>query len=498
MNRQNARCQDDGTVILTSLTCDRLTTFTQSLETLGPAVMGNDAGFRLLVCDGSHSPETIQAKKDLLEEKNQQWNCAGQYWGIQEKLCLSESLKKIMLDSRNCEQVHPDSVDFFLFGSNKVPELKAPGANQNSQLALSAGKSLVSFDDDVFLRPRQLKPEVIIEADRFRELIAGAFHCEKLFMEISEPWNGNVCHELTEHLGTSCVQTDPHTGIKTEGLIRGTNTGFYGGRWFDVPFSLLTIKQPFRQSIEAGKSSYAELKSRPYCFTQSDKLLVPNPLTFAGAMAIDCRTFVPPFFPHLRMQEHIWQTLLGACHPGACTAALPFMLFHNGEDKQAFTTADYQNVGSSLGRHVLTTLNGLIATLYDESPGSPTDYEYFGQALLDLSGLSYREWMLYCRKIWMESVIPGIQSFQHLLHEHHGKPRYWARDVNRFISRIKNGMNDPGDFIPRELQISGSAETAHETWQHLFRKWGQLLMGWPVIWNAIAEWHRIENPWVIR
>lgn len=495
-------CQDEPSVILASLTCERLASFTRSLETLASAFVGKDADgqdiksvyTRLLVCDDSALPETIEAKKALLAAKSRQWKCSGLFCGLQEKREYAQNIKRVLLESRSMEDAQLSAVDFMFFGSNDLSEFKAPGANQNSQLALSAGSRLLSFDDDVFACPRQLKENCSDNSNKAVGIVSGAFHTEAAFNEISEAWTGNPWNALTEKLGTRCSYTDA-AGKKAELLIRSANAGLYGTSWFDVPFSLLTIKQPFRYSIEADKKSYSDMLARPYAFTQSSAFLVPSPLTIAAAISIDTTALLPPFLPHIRMQEHVWQTMLEACHPLSCTAALPFMLFHNRESKNSFTSEDYRNVGATLGRHVLSVMNGLIATSRIEAPDSPADYHYFGQAFLELSELSYRDWLVFCRRIWAESVVPGIGSFQQLLDEQHRKPRYWARDVEKFISRLIRGMNEPEDFVPRELQTTGSAAAAHETWQHLFNHWGQLLLCWPDIWHAIEQWHKTESPW---
>lgn len=502
MKDAKLQSQDDSDVILASLTCERLSSFARSLETFAPAYIDTldrshsrfSACSKLLVCDDSMNPDTVTAKKHLVSIKAREWNCRALYWGQEEKQACSLAIKKILKSFGFPADHYGESVEFLLFGSRDVQGFQAPGANQNSQLVLSARSKLVSFDDDVFILPRIIRNEYTKQVASEAGVSAGAFHSEDMFFSISEEWTGNPWYELTEKLGTSAVFVDSEKK-EQELCIRSINTGFYGGRWFDVPFSILTIQHPFRQSIEEGKSQYRSLLCAPYVFTQSNDFLVRNPVNLAGAIGIDTTSIVPPFLPHVRMQEHIWQTMLASCHPGSCTASVPFMLYHDAEAKGSFTPADYQNVSSTLGRHVLTTINGLMETYKTETRGSTVDYAYFGQSFLDLSELSYRDWLRFCRHIWAQSVIPGIRSFQQLLDEHNRKPRYWVKDMEKFISHLKSGMNDAADFVPRELQTSGSANIAHETWQHLFRQWGLLLLHWPAIWSGIEQWHESEKPW---
>lgn len=117
--------------------------------------------------------------------------------------------------------------------------------------------------------------------------------------------------------------------------------------------------------------------------------------------------------------------------------------------------------------------------------------EMVGNYLFDLSHYPTRDFKYiignHCRQL-ARSRINHLQQF---LSKRSNAPNYWKSDVRQVIRNFRELMFREDICVPCDLP--GSFEERLILFQELVGKFGQLLIHWPVIWEAAEDLRKLEK-----
>jgi len=462
---------------IASLTCDRVDLFSRSLNSILNEVNKYGHSLNLAVFDDSRSHDIREKKKNVIRECISRFCIDITFIGIHERVNFSQ----VLIESLP-KEVH-SGVKFFLFGDQECSFLKGPGCNRNTALSAFAGKAFLSFDDDTELKISRYSGNYNHSTDTCNKnpFIIGNFSDQSCFENIINP-----CSEDIFNLFDSALQVSDNDTKTDERKVFAAMAGLRGGRWYSRPFGIMTQDNELRSISYADDKTYKSLKYNPFCFIQSLEVFYSNLTFFIGAgIGLNATSIVPPFFPQIRNEDHLWAIVNKFCYKDSLIVHLPFAIYHDREEKHLFTEADYKKVGVDMG----TNITLLFRMLSDEikSYDSKLPLELFGKALIDISNLPQGKWQELCAGLWNFHVGATVNSLNELLDKYEREPYYWARDVDKYLDRLRSSSLDPEAYIPHELHIAGSPEKAGILHRKILRNYGTLLINWGGIWKSILD-----------
>lgn len=453
--------------------------FSRSVSSITNELKKRDHKKIISVFDDSTSSDTRDTKRKITLQIQESTGQYISYIGYEEKHSfINKLLEALPLDLHS-------SARFFIFGDKELSYLKGPGGNRNAALSAFAGKSFISIDDDTELKLYQFKDSkkiITIEKEK-PNLNIGAYADIESIEEKIELFPDDPFAIIDSILGNETNDLLPGSN---NGKVCALMLGIYGGRWFSRPFGILFQEGDSRHPTFSSKTKYKEVKFNPYCYIQSPNiLLTDSPFFISTAIGIDATSIVPPFFPHTRNEDNAWTILLKKCYDNSYIAHLPFAIWHEKNSKAPFNKNDFKKSGSDLGLNITYTLFTISEQLL--CPKGVNIYELLGKTLIGFSELSQQKWVGMCRAMWHKHVEDTVNSLNLLLEKYENEPYFWAKDVKKYMDRLKSTSMDAEAFIPRELHSAGSVEEAGKIHRRMLNSYGTLLTQWPQIWDVICK-----------
>jgi hypothetical protein len=154
-------------------------------------------------------------------------------------------------------------------------------------------------------------------------------------------------------------------------------------------------------------------------------------------------------------------------------AQLPFAAYHDPPNRNPFSEEELGTVAVDFGLLAYLILKDRLKAL--PLCESETGLTMMGKRFIELSELGAKDWEEYCYTLSLDYVSQTVHHAREQLEFYRRKPRWWARDMDSFITQAVRQSMDPG-LLSFQLEN-----------QSYFREYGQLLLSWPTIWKAAVE-----------
>ncbi|MDR8393818.1 hypothetical protein NC796_21880 [Aliifodinibius sp. S!AR15-10] len=205
-------------------------------------------------------------------------------------------------------------------------------------------------------------------------------------------------------------------------------------------------------------------------------------------IGLDTRRLLPPFMPVQRNQDGIFGRLLHLCFNGSCRGYAPYAIKHDPPNRS--DQVDHSHALSVGPLRVPDVLEALLQPLYKWPFGmnSSSNLKVAGRYLYDISQLTRQAFMREVRKHCLDLTRLRIQHLKRCLNQKWNAPKYWKKDVKQVIANFRELALQENIGIPCDLP--GNAEKRMVLFQELIRKFGQLLIYWPSIWETAKNYRR--------
>lgn len=378
--------------------------------------------------------------------------------------------------------VPPGIVHFALFGDRRCTV--STGANRNCLLLDTAGRLVVSVDDDTICRigapsGREAEPSFFPGQDPtefwfFADRTSAAESVEAIDMDVL------ACHE--EILGTSVA--DSATGVR--GRVAITLHGLAGDSGMASPRYYLTLGGASRERLVASPDAYrSAFSGREILRTVRRPAITQTPFCMTTFLGLDNRYLLPPFFPVQRNSDGILGQILSTL--GNCTAFLPWTLLHAPEPRRRWEprTLWFSATTLRLSDLVIAAIPAKQSQAEEMSP--TVQLIDLGKHLEWIGQFSYLNFEDYLREMQEQRNFGYITALHGQLQYYGSSPSYWADDVTRMIEAISAAADAEDYMTPRDLCEPAGREEAGRLAQELIRKYGALLQAWPALFAAAAR-----------
>lgn len=353
-----------------------------------------------------------------------------------------------------------------------LPCLDGPGwgVNVNVSMLASAGRFLVSTDDDVFCRPARSRTG--------KGAMAGGDASDLAFSKAYQ--NGDLLYYPSrEALLASMeeVEVDVIGSYKRlletreEGRVLAACPGMYGDSAMGSARSKLSLEGPSREALMAG--GYEALRlSKELVRIAPRTTLSTSPQLIMTQTAFDNRVPLPPFLPYGRNPDGLCAVLTRLVYPDSLTAYLDFGLLHAPPEPRAHVRADLVGYRPGLAELMMALA---IACRPDSGVTEPAErFRALGDTLGGLAGLRNTDLVEAIHASWSLQLTSYVERLESLLERYGRSPEAWALDVDEHIEAVNGYLREPSAlFGPNGCGLPIDGVRRH------LRLYGGLLAIWP-------------------
>jgi hypothetical protein len=449
-----------------------------------------------VVADDGQSPQSCQLSKEVSDRQAETGDSAVVYVGPGEKRQLIARLAEK-------HSVPRRALEFGILG----PAGLAPtiGANRNTIVLQTAGKMVLSVDDDTICDPcsttesnsmqsslgKEGDPaEYWFFADRDSVLafarpvsidIVGAHETllgKPIWTLVGQGWEGQVdldsaCSHLIQSIWTGGGRV-----VITQNGSAG-DSGMYSGRGL-----ALQTKQETRSRLLESEQQYRlALRSREILRQPRFPAVCHGGAFLGGFFGFDNRCLLPPFFPIGRHEDATVGYMIGHCLDSCYFGYLPWSLIHDPPGARAYRTDDVASVRiSDLLIACISPWNCPVRTF-----GAAERLRSLGQHLLDVGSMPPGDFQEFLTMSLWRHTAQGIARKEAMLRQYGGQPTYWAADLLQEIKARQAAVTDPRYAVPIDLPEYPCVAESLRVVQSLIRSYGELVYWWPVIVERAKE-----------
>jgi hypothetical protein len=421
------------------------------------------------------------------------------YFGATERLRLASELVT--------QGLPPDVVNFAL--ANPKMAAVSPGANRNALLLASVGGLIASVDDDTVCdlvesprrRPSSLalssayNPWVLsFYADRAKLLESVAFTQADFLGAHLSALGQTTAQFLSQFLSFSndSVTTITHDLMETMekgvGQILVSQTGIAGDAGFGSPSGYLTAGGSTRARLLQSESAYnIACTSREIKGLVNTVTLTDSDFTMTGAIGLDNRSGLVPFFPFHRGEDAVFGALVRKCFSKSLSCHLPMAVFHAPPVQRSFNRdAIWQDANRlELSSVILLCINSLQFS--QPSGDHESHLRVMGTHLMELGNLEDREFWNILQQRWFASVSQTLVTMEDQRHRDSRAPKFWLRDVEKYVDSLRQRLACEEGLLPQDISNFGSALEVRELVKKQVKQYGTLLKNWPDIVAAASS-----------
>ncbi len=450
----------------------------------------------VIVADDTREPATRARTRALLSEIADRHDAPIRYAGLEEKKAFVAALVA------ECEHdgVAP-SVVRFAFAARDAE--RTVGANRNVLLAATAGRRVLSADDDTSLRVATSKdatPGLRLHGGYTPDAIE-AFSSREAALERATTDFSTALGEVESLLGVDvakCVELAraaggcdlSRAGARLEsavwagqGSVGIVSLGQCGDAAVGGPGLWLVQRGAARRALcdepgtlEAALASRAVVRAADVpTITDANRLL-------AAMVGLDNREWLPPFFPTGRNQDGLFCAVTRAVLPEALVAHSRYAIAHDPPETRTFSRAD----AGFLPKRACDLVGMLAEACKLEPAGSaPEDrIRLLGDWLVRL-GRSETERRAVLRALWRNRAAGAIRHYRALLAEHGSQPRSWASLVEAEIDAHERDLERDAPIVATDL--GRTVDAAEPALAVALVGYGELLSAWPTIVRAAGR-----------
>ena len=217
----------------------------------------------------------------------------------------------------------------------------------------------------------------------------------------------------------------------------------------------------------------------------ADRLTLSDSIwCMATTLGLDNRSLLPPFMPVYRNQDGLFERTIRTCFDSVYSGYLPVTILHApAEDRQFDADAVWRDASGCRFCDVVTA----CIRSFNAKPGVMGGEEglrALGRYLSALGGLALPDLEDLVRvQMWrIKSDI--IAKLEDHLETYEEKPDYWAKDVRKYLTILRESLLNDDCFVPRDLSEKLGPSEARRKTRRLIRRFGELLYWWPEIVGA--------------
>jgi len=480
------------------VTADRLASLERCLSSYIDNRQSHERTFQFQVMDDARTAGARTTTQQMLSTLARDRGVGITYAGAEEKRALAAALA-------SDGEIPPDVIEFALFDPEGCG--RSTGANHNAQLLYGAGQLFVSVDDDTTARlaaTPETKAGIALSSeyqsqptwfftDRARALDAAAFGGRDA-IAIHEQVLGRTASACLSELNPTSLAVDRLGAVLLRQIESGrsrvlvTQTGLVGDAASAYPPALSHLTGESWARLVANEPTYREAMRSREILRGIDQLTITDSgaLSTGPAIALDARELLPPFFPVQRNTDGIFGVTLRTTIEGGCIAHLPWMLEHAPADARMIPGDALTRFAgrSRLQDMVLASIHSIPAIAaggagHDASARMTA----LGEHLRALGSLENQDFLTFLRP-WVWRIKGSfIAALEADLAAHGNQPVYWAADVRRFLESLREAMATDAYFVPEDLPSDRSDEQRTDLTRRLVRRFGDLLVWWPAIFD---------------
>lgn len=452
---------------------------TESLESALCAAGRGKRPSRFLVVDDSNEPDHASRNRDTVGVASERWDMPVHYCGNLEKRKLGDEIaQNTDLFSGEDRTVLSDRIRFACEESKTEAFVSSPGRNRNAALISAAGGTMISLDDDALSLFSVLRDDV----RHVRGASGGSSLSDALIATcVADP------DEMDTLLSETALDVfGEMTRVLDGERVPVAMTGIRGNRWYDRPSHFFRISDPMREYCYFPRKRYMQCRLGPFAFLQTrDLVFSPEQFLVTCCHGVDANVMLPPFPPAGHADDSIFGILVRYCYPGSMTAYLPCCVHHVLGPSRPVTEEGIRDTTLSFAAVTRVLLRYLIGTTNPPDSTAADRLIHLGGKLIEIASISHADWIDFTHELYIAYATAEADVMNDLLDQYHDQPSWWARDVEEHGERLIEQSADPHNAIPRELrQARLGSETATGFHREFCRKYGELMISWPIIWRA--------------
>jgi len=202
-------------------------------------------------------------------------------------------------------------------------------------------------------------------------------------------------------------------------------------------------------------------------------------------IGLDNRRLLPPFFPLGRNSDSIFAQMLMTLVPDALIGHLPAAIRHERPDTRAVDMKWVTQVAPSF-----STFIGLLFQEYRPLPqpeSADAATRRAGAFFVSIGELSLTDLADFIRLHWNRFLAEQADHLYYLLAKYEERPRFWAKHAKALISNIEGQLSSPGFPVPLELSHLRDFDSVIVELQGLIRDFGIFLCHWPELWETARQ-----------
>ncbi|MGH9348642.1 MAG: hypothetical protein ACRD26_15385 [Vicinamibacterales bacterium] len=492
-----------GIAEIAVLTCDRPARLARVLDGYATVVDHRAPPEQLTVFDDSSCPEIRAENARVLREIERHRGTPIWYVGPIERQRFVRRLEQAGFP--------PDVLEFGLLGRSWNE--RTVGCNRNAVLLESAGRLLLSVDDDTdaAVRPSPaLKPGLRLAtlAERATDPV---FPCDLWTYDTHDAvrndgsWRADgvlAVHErLLGRTAQACVaefaaRNEP---VRVDAVapaafaarlaprrIVVTLSGLAGDCGWRSPAPYLWLRDRSLGQLTRSAEHYrAACGTRTVLRVAESYAVVDRSMNMMGTFfGLDNTQIAPPFPPIGRGQDVVFGVLAGACVPDACFGHVPWAMPHEPVESRQFRARDV--VSAALGTDLCVVTTAVVLALSADLPvdDAGASMQMLGRRLAALGSDSFEHADACIRSAVMRLVGEQFAALERQLHGGQTAAPFWAADARHALELWKRAGRHAGYHVPVECLKNTDLRGGMERTVAYLRQFGRLLEQWPGIVRA--------------
>ena len=358
------------------------------------------------------------------------------------------------------------------------------GSNINANFLRSAGKLLISTDDDIICQPAQLAHQINntetgpVWSDKYYPGDMYCYQDRETLLGSLQTVEADVIGRYETYMCQSNESLHSALPESRNKRIMTICPGVYGNSWMSSQSKLLNLRDESRKHL---MKNYRVLRfSREIIRIPEKTSLTGSPQFIMAQSVFDNSLPIPPMLSYGRNAEGLSHFLLRLIYPESCTLYPNFGLYHSSRSDPAHykdSLTDYTPRLSSLI---------MAAAMYCRPGKGVTDiderFRILGSGIEEIGSLSDRKFTEALHSALSAGLRNYARQLEELLDVCNQEPILWANDVVAHLESVFALIREPERMFEKE----GCGLSVGRTQFH-FKNYGRLLACWPVLHRRAAS-----------
>ncbi len=348
------------------------------------------------------------------------------------------------------------------------------GVNVNASMLHSAGKILISCDDDIISKPARIKENLLDTSSKDTkkgddERLLLYFKDRESLLDAVEEMDVNVVQSYLDLF----TQNEVSGGKISENPILWINPGLYGDTGMGAARGCLALTGKSRaflqQDYEGLKLSREAINIHPQSTISTKTSLMGTQTAFYNMLPL------AQFMPLGRNIDGLYGLLTRLIYPGSKSAYTDFALYHASDGTRSNPAETLTRAKPSIADLAMTVA---IAFRKETTEG----FNYYGSLFSDIARLSNSGFIDHLHGAFSAQYNAVINYYEKLLDRYNQSPPSWAKDMETQIENIQEKMRNPLSLFGKD-GCDLSIERAKFHLEH----YGELLKIWPDLWKKACQ-----------